>query len=266
MSFVRPPAVAGLFYPDDPRSLRTAVEQYLARAVPPPAGIANRCPKALIAPHAGFQYSGPIAGSAYALIGPYADTLRRILLLGPSHRVPLWGVAASSAEAFRSPLGSVAVDRQAVEAALALPWVIVDDRAHAREHSLEVHLPFLQMTCPAVPVVPFAVGDATTEQVSAVLDRLWGGPETLIIVSSDLSHYYDYATAQQLDRRTAAAIVELRPEALDGESACGWHPVRGLLHAAARRGLHAWTVDLRNSGDTAGGKEEVVGYGAFAFA
>jgi AmmeMemoRadiSam system protein B len=265
MGFTRPAAVSGLFYPAAPNELAKAVERHLSAAVAPAADLAERCPKALIVPHAGYEYSGPIAGSAYALLRPWANSLRRVLLLGPAHRVPLRGLAAPSAHAFETPLGEVPIDREAIEAVLALHG-FVDDLAHAQEHSLEVQLPFLQRICPDIRLVPLAVGDASAEEVAAVLELLWGGPETLIVVSSDLSHYYDYATARRLDRDTAAAILNLQPERVGVESACGRYPVRGLLCAAAARGLRAWTVDLRSSGDTAGGRQEVVGYGAFAFA
>jgi len=263
-SICRPPAVAGSFYPADAGELARAVEECLASATP--AAAAHGRPKAILAPHAGYVYSGPIAGSAYAAIRPFAAEIQRIVLLGPAHHVPLRGLAASSASAFATPLGEVAVDREALNEALALPQVGIDDEAHRREHSLEVQLPFLQLLFPAFCLVPLVVGDASTAEVAQVLDLLWGGAETLIVVSSDLSHYYDYTTASRLDRATANAIEELRAGDLGRESACGRNAVRGLLEAAAHHGLAAETVDLRNSGDTAGGHDEVVGYGAFLFA
>jgi AmmeMemoRadiSam system protein B len=187
----------------------------------------------------------------------------RVVLLGPSHRVALEGLAVSGADVFETPLGAVPVDREAVEAALRFPQVQLLDLAHGSEHSLEVHLPFLQHVLGEFSLVPFSVGFATPEEVDEVLEALWGGDETLIVVSTDLSHYYDYQTAQRLDAVTTRAIEELRPADLDDESACGRVPVRGLLVAARRHGLRVRTVDLRNSGDTAGTRGEVVGYGSY---
>ena len=238
--------------------VRGYLEQALAKASGP-------APKALVAPHAGYIYSGPIAASAYARLAPVRGVVTRVVLLGPSHVVPLDGLAASSADAFLTPLGSVTVDRDAVEHTLRLPQVQVLDAAHAHEHSLEVHLPFLQRALDDFSLVPLVVGEASPDDVAQVLDELWGGSETLIVVSSDLSHYHDYETAKRLDSATSRAIESLAPQELDSESACGRFPVRGLLVAAQRRGLRAETIDLRSSGDTAGSREEVVGYGAYVF-
>jgi hypothetical protein len=199
-------------------------------------------------------------------VAAVASRISRVVLLGPSHRVWLRGLATHSAAAFATPLGEIPLDREAIERALTLPQVVLDDTAHAREHSLEVQLPFLQWVLGRFALVPFAVGDADTAEVAEVLELLWGGDETLIVISSDLSHYYDYDTARRLDDDTRRAIESLRPEDLDAESACGRIPVRGLLSAARRHGLTARTLDLRNSGDTAGSREQVVGYGAWSFA
>jgi len=258
----RRPAVAGLFYPDDPDLLAAEVRRHLreARRSPGPA------PKAIIAPHAGYAYSGPVAGTAYACLEPLRGTLRRVVLVGPSHRVGFRGLALPDADVFTTPLGPVPLDPQGVARARSLPGVVDIDAAHAAEHSLEVHLPFLQEVLDDFSLVPLAAGDAEPEEVAAVLDGLWGGPETLIAISTDLSHYYDYATARRLDEATTRAIEELRPEGLDGESACGRVGVRGLLVAARRRGLTPRTLDVRSSGDTAGPRDRVVGYGAYAFA
>jgi AmmeMemoRadiSam system protein B len=222
-------------------------------------------PKALIAPHAGYVYSGPIAGTAYALLAGRTTGVDRVVLLGPAHRVRVQGLAASSAEAFATPLGSVPLDRAAHAELLARRAVQVMDTAHAAEHSLEVHLPFLQRIIPRFSLVPLAVGAATADEVAAVLDSLWGGSETLIVISTDLSHYYDYATARELDAATCTAITALDPSLLDHDSACGRNPVSGLLVVAKRRGLRPYLLDLRNSGDTAGPRDEVVGYASFAF-
>jgi AmmeMemoRadiSam system protein B len=258
---VRPAAVAGRFYPRDPEELRNLVNLLLAQ-VPSATGPG---PKALIAPHAGYLYSGPIAASAYAQLVPARDQIQRIVLLGPSHYVAVNGLATSSAEAFATPLGPVPVDLEAVRQVRLLPQVRESDEAHADEHSLEVQLPFLQTVLGDFALVPLAVGDATPEEVSEVLDTLWGGPETRFVISSDLSHYYDFQTAQRLDKATAKAIEALKPGGVGEERACGRNPIRGLLQAARRHGLHARTVDLRSSGDTAGPRDKVVGYGAFVF-
>ena len=258
---VRPAAVAGRFYPRDPEELRNLVNRLLAEAAP----ATGPGPKALIAPHAGYLYSGPIAASAYAQFLPARDRIRRVVLLGPSHYAAVKGLAASSAEAFTTPLGIVPVDVEAVRLARTLPQVRELDEAHEHEHSLEVQLPFLQSVLCDFALAPLAVGDATPEQVSEVLDTLWGGPETRFVISSDLSHYYDFATAQHLDKATAQAIEALALWGVGEERACGRIPIRGLLQSARRHGLRARTVDLRSSGDTAGPRDKVVGYGAFAF-
>jgi len=258
---VRPSAVAGRFYPADPAELRNLINTLLAQ-VPSAAGPA---PKALIAPHAGYLYSGPIAASAYAQLIPARHQIRRVILLGPSHYVALDGLATSSAEAFATPLGLVPVDVEAVRQARSLPQVAEMDEAHAQEHSLEVQLPFLQTVLGDFTLVPLAVGDTTPEEVGQVLDALWGGPETRFVISSDLSHYHDLQTARRLDRATAKAIEALKPADIGEERACGRIPIRGLLETARRHGLRARTVDLRTSGDTAGPRDQVVGYGAFVF-
>jgi AmmeMemoRadiSam system protein B len=258
---VRPAAVAGRFYPRDPTELRNLVNMLLAQA-PPAIGPG---PKALIAPHAGYLYSGPIAASAYAQLLPARDQIRRVVLLGPSHYVAIDGLATTSAEAFATPLGVVPVDLEAVRQARALPQVREMDEAHKQEHSIEVQLPFLQTILGEFALVPLAVGNATSEEVSEVLETLWGGPETRFVISSDLSHYYDFQTAQRVDKATAKAIEALKPGAIGEERACGRIPICGLLQAVRRHGLRARTVDLRSSGDTAGPRDKVVGYGAFAF-
>jgi hypothetical protein len=224
----------------------------------------RRIPKALIAPHAGYVYSGPIAASIYARLRAARSRIRRVVLVGPAHWVPVLGLALPGAAGLATPLGVVPVDAEAVEAVSALPQIIESPAAHAREHSLEVQLPFLQTVLEEFSVVPFAVGNATPEAVSEVLDRLWDGGDTLIVVSSDLSHYLPYPRAQQADQATAAAIVALH-EPLAPEQACGSTPINGLLRAVKRRRMAVELLDLRNSGDTAGDRARVVGYGAFAF-
>jgi AmmeMemoRadiSam system protein B len=259
---VRPAVHAGRFYPEDAIRLRAEVAALLGGTSPQTGPV----PKAMIAPHAGYVYSGPIAASAYACLQPVRDRLRRVVLIGPSHSLGFHGVALSAADAFATPLGLVGLDDTALAQVRKLPAVQVNEEAHRPEHCLEVQLPFLQVVLPEFRLVPLLVGEAGEAEVADVLDALWGGAETCVIVSSDLSHYQDYATALVRDRRTAAAIVALQGNQLDPDCACGWEPIRGLLCAARRRGLKARTIDLRNSGDTAGGRDRVVGYGVFAFA
>jgi AmmeMemoRadiSam system protein B len=260
MTSVRNPAVAGLFYPADPRELQAMVAEYLGAV-----HAAGSVPKAIIAPHAGYIYSGPIAASAYARLRPAHGRITRVVLLGPAHRVGFHGLALSSAECFQTPLGRITVDQEAVKKISSLPQVQVMDVAHRQEHSLEVHLPFLQEVLGEFSLVPLVVGDAGPGEVAEVLEVLWGGPETLIVISSDLSHYHDYKTAQRLDQATSRAIERLQPENIGYDDACGRNPVNGLLQVARSRGLKVRTVDLRNSGDTAGTPDRVVGYGAYVF-
>ena len=259
MQTVRAPAVAGLFYPADTAELHAQVQQFLNQIQPS----AEAPPKAIIAPHAGYIYSGPIAATVYARLRAARDRITRVVLLGPSHRVGFRGIAASGMTAFETPLGQIPVDQEAVELARQVPDVGFLEQAHAQEHSLEVHLPFLQEVLGPFKLVPLVVGEARPQQVGAVLEALWGGPETLIVISSDLSHYQDYRTAQRMDRETSRAIEELRFEDIGYEQACGRNPVSGLLWVARRKNLHVETIDLRNSGDTAGPRDQVVGYGAY---
>ncbi|MGZ4978535.1 MAG: AmmeMemoRadiSam system protein B [Methylobacter sp.] len=254
----RQPAVAGSFYPANPEQLHLMLDQFLNDAATD-----EKVPKAIIAPHAGYIYSGPIAASAYNRLKKARDRITRVVLIGPSHRVAFRGLAVSRAETFTTPLGRVLVDLAAVRAIVQLPFVEYIEQAHTYEHSLEVHLPFLQEVLDNFKIVPIVAGEASPEQVSQVLDALWGGDETLIVISSDLSHYHDYATAQQMDKSTSLLIEQLQYEQLVAESACGKVPVSGLLKLARKKLLSVTTIDLRNSGDTAGDKSRVVGYGAY---
>lgn len=256
---IRSAAVAGTFYPIDRAQLAHKVRSMLATAE-----VGDLHPKALIAPHAGYSYSGPVAASAYAPLTPFAGQIKRVVLLGPTHRVAIHGLALPDAEAFETPLGRIDIDLAAVGQISHLPQVTVSPQAHALEHSLEVQLPFLQTVLPDFKLLPLAVGEASPEEVAEVLEALWGGPETLILVSSDLSHFLPYDTAQQADGITADAILHLQVP-LSHAQACGGTPVNGLLLAARHHGLTAHLLDLRNSGDTAGPRDQVVGYGAFAF-
>jgi len=258
----RPAAVAGRFYPADPAELAAVVDAALG-AVEPLAP--EPVPKALIVPHAGYMYSGPVAASAYARLLPHRDRIHRVVLLGPAHFVPVAGLAVSDAAAFRTPLGAIAVDGELRRSLLELPQVEVDDHAHAREHSLEVQLPFLQRVLDRFTILPLLAGRATPFQTADVLARVGNARDTLLVISSDLSHYHDYATAAARDRRTAAAILARDVDGVDAEGACGSAAVRGLIALARRRDLAVRLLDLRSSGDAAGPRDEVVGYGAFAF-
>ncbi|QPK64947.1 AmmeMemoRadiSam system protein B [Methylomonas sp. LL1] len=254
----RKPAVAGSFYPADPKTLSNMMTGFLRDAY-----CGGKAPKAMIAPHAGYIYSGPIAASAYARLKPVRDTIKRVVLIGPSHRVAFQGLAVSEADSFSTPLGEISIDKPALELLQTLPFVGFLEQAHALEHSLEVHLPFLQQTLTDFKLVPIVAGDASPEQVGQVLDKLWGGDETLIVISSDLSHYHDYSTAQRLDRHTSDLIEHLQYRELSPEAACGMVPVSGLLKLLREKSLSIKNIDLRNSGDTAGDKYRVVGYGAY---
>ena len=260
-SRTRKAAVAGMFYPASPATLSSQLDAYLKAAE-----CKEPSPKAMIVPHAGTIYSGPIAASAYALLKNNHQNIERVIMLGPAHRVGFRGLAAPSNQYFETPLGRIEIDVEAVKIiAEKFPQVIVDDRPHAEEHSLEVQLPFLQKTLGSFKLLPLVVGQATAEEVAEVIRECWGGPETLIVISSDLSHFHDYATAIKRDTETSAAIETLRGEDIGPEDACGFLPVRGLLKIAEEKNLKVETIDQRNSGDTAGDKSRVVGYGAYIF-
>jgi AmmeMemoRadiSam system protein B len=258
MPVVRNPAVAGQFYAEHVAELSMTVAQLLDEAKAPETA----APKAIVAPHAGYMYSGAVAAAAYACLQPYRSRYRRVILLGPCHRTPLSGVALSGVDAFRMPTGDVPLDREAIET-IDLPGVAVMDEAHATEHSLEVHLPFLQAVLDDFSLVPIIVGETSADFVADVLDALWGGPETLIVVSSDLSHYLPYSKAQVIDARTCSAIERMQGDRINHSMACGATVIRGLLLAAKRRGMTVTTIDLCNSGDTSGERGAVVGYGAW---
>ena len=257
-SINRAPAVAGSFYPAQPQRLLETITAYLQDVK-----TTGKVPKAIIVPHAGYHYSGPIAASAYARLKPAAGIIKRVVLIGPSHRVGFMGIAVSACQAFTTPLGNIALDSSAAATLLKLPFVLQLEQAHQQEHSLEVHLPFLQAVLHNFSLIPLVVGEASAEQVSQVLELLWGGEETLLVISSDLSHYHDYATAQRLDQATSACIEKLDYQHLGADAACGKGPISGLLKVLQKKSLHIKTIDLRNSGDTAGDKHKVVGYGAY---
>jgi AmmeMemoRadiSam system protein B/AmmeMemoRadiSam system protein A len=260
----RPPAVAGMFYPGDPGELRNELATCLAVPSAPTIRPATTgMLKAIIVPHAGYIYSGGTAGHAYARLAPLAGRIRRVILLGPCHRVSVRGLAAPTVQTFATPLGSIPLDRAALDALAALPQIVVSDAAHAQEHSLEVQLPFLQTVLDRFELVPLAVGDASAADVAEVLERLWGGPETLIVISSDLSHFHAYREAQSIDQATAEHILAL-DQLTSFDQACGALPINGLLAVARRRGLRIECLAQCNSGDTAGDKSRVVGYASFA--
>ncbi len=259
---VRPAAVAGAFYPRDAQELASELDEMLAavESFEPRFGF----PKALVVPHAGYIYSGPMAARAYDEIAGARGLVRRVVLLGPVHRVPVRGLALPGARAFATPLGEVPVDAAAVAALQGLPQVVTSAPAHAMEHSLEVQLPFLQRVLgPGFALVPLAVGDATADEVAQVLERLWGGRETLVVVSTDLSHYHPYEVSRRVDAETAAKVEAFDTD-IRHEQACGATPLNGLLRLARAKGLAMRRLGVCNSGDTAGGKGRVVGYGAFA--
>src|SRR5688500_472771 len=261
MESVRPAAVAGMFYSGDARALAEEVDDLLGgiEEALPRLGY----PKALVVPHAGYIYSGPVAARAYDELAPARGTVRRVVLLGPVHRVAVKGLAVPSARAFATPLGVVRVDSEALREARKLPQVVTSDPAHALEHSLEVQLPFLQKTLGEFAVAPFAVGTASVQEVGEVIERLWGGPETLIVVSTDLSHYHSYEQAREIDGATITRIVSFATD-IHHEEACGATPLNGLLFTSKKKSLSVKLLSACNSGDTAGGKGQVVGYSAFA--
>jgi AmmeMemoRadiSam system protein B len=260
-SSVRPPAVAGLFYPANANELRHDVGRYMDVCAPGTGPAVP--PKALIVPHAGYQYSGPVAGVAYLRLRDGSASIRHVVMIGPSHRVPIRGLAAPSVDSFATPLGNVPVDATGRERLRQLGLVSISDEAHAAEHSLEVQLPFLQVTLEEFDILPITVGLAAPEQVARAIDLVWNGPDTLVLVSSDLSHYHAWSEARQLDTETTRSILERRSD-LPDEQACGACGINGLMQVASRRGLAVELLDQRNSGDTAGDRSRVVGYGSYA--
>lgn len=259
-SRIRRPAVAGLFYPENANELRQVVREYVESC---PAGEMPGRPKALIVPHAGFPYSGPVAGFAYRQLRTWSTSFRHVVMIGPSHRVPIRGLAVPSADAFETPLGAVPVDIAGCRRLCDLGLVGTSDAAHAMEHSLEVQLPFLQVLLDDFDILPVAVGHAPSDQVARVIEEVWGDSDTLVLVSSDLSHYHSWDAARRLDEQTTRTILGRRSD-LPDEQACGACAINGLMQVARRRGLRVALLDQRNSGDTAGDRSSVVGYGSYA--
>jgi MEMO1 family protein len=258
---IRKPAVAGQFYPQDAQELTRQIKQLFAAS----RLCQTRPVKAIIVPHAGYIYSGEVAASAYQTLIPQMHKIKRVILIGPAHRVGFHGLATTSDSYYSTPLGDVAIDKAAINMIESLPQVVNLDRAHTHEHSLEVQLPFLQNLLDEFTLVPLVVGDCNSQQVAEVLELLWGGEETLIVISSDLSHYHSYDDALQQDQKTSESIINLQPENIKFDDACGRIPIKGMLMAAQQHQLKAQQIDLKNSGDTAGGKDRVVGYGAYVF-
>ena len=259
MSHIRHPAVAGLFYPADKQILKDDIHKYLSEAT----AEKKIMPKALIVPHAGYIYSGPIAAFAFKQLFPYKNKIKHVVLLGPSHRVAFRGLAVPESDVFNTPLGNIPIDQTSIHKLSGLPQVVVSDKAHKDEHSLEVQLPFLQEILGDFSLVPIVVGDAERHEVADVINRLWGSEDTLFVISTDLSHYHSYNEAKKLDSDTSDAIVNLKSNLIDYDDACGRNGLKGMLTVAEEKNLSIDILDLRNSGDTAGDKNRVVGYGAY---
>jgi AmmeMemoRadiSam system protein B len=258
MNNIRLPVVAGSFYPEQPDILKAMISEYLQQVAP-----ALKVPQAIIVPHAGYIYSGEIAASAYTRLQSRQSSIKHVVLLGPSHKVGFTGLALSHADAFRTPLGDIPLDAEAIASIIHFPFVEYREQAHLLEHSLEVQLPFLQMTLDSFKLLPIVAGDCPAELIEELLELFYGQDDTLIVISSDLSHFHDYQTAQRLDKQTSRLIEQLEYQLLDYDSACGRVPVSGLMALAKKKSLQIETIDLRNSGDTAGNKSRVVGYGAY---
>ena len=257
---IRPPAVAGTFYPADPVLLKRQIDGFIGAARP----ARNVPPKVLVCPHAGTLYSGKTAGIGYAQLSPGRDSIHRVIVLGPTHRISIRGLAVPSADAFATPLGTVPIDHLGRQQALRLPQVVMDDLPHQQEHSLELQLPFLQRALARFSLLPFAVGEASPEEVAEVLDLVWGGDDTLIVISTDLSHFHPAREAERIDRESVTALLT-HAGPLDHQQACGATPLNGLARVARQRGLQPCLLDLCHSGDTAGDPTRVVGYAALRF-
>lgn len=261
MNKIRRSAVAGYFYPSNKEILIKQIKNFLENATLK----FNYTPYALICPHAGYVYSGPIAGFSYKTLLPNKKNYKNIIILGPSHFEYVNGIAYISAEYFETPLGNAKVDLETLEKIKKLDFLVQNEDAHKKEHSIEVQIPFIQYIFQNdIPILPLAFGKISPEKIKILLETIWN-PETLIIISSDLSHYYDYDTAKKLDKQTSDAILNLDSDAIQYEQACGRIGIQGLLMFAKEKNWKAYLLDLRNSGDTSGSKTQVVGYGAWSF-
>jgi AmmeMemoRadiSam system protein B len=262
VSRVRPPAAAGLYYPKDAEGLRRTLRALLD--APGCAPVEGPAPKALVVPHAGYAYSGSVAAAAYRLLATAAETIRHVVLIGPSHRVPMRGLAMPASDFFATPCGEIPIDAAGRNRLREFGLAGVADAPHATEHSLEVQLPFLQQLLGDFELLPIAVGQVPHGQVARALEAVWGGAETLVVVSSDLSHYHTLDLARQLDGLTTGAILDRRGDISD-EQACGAEGINGLLEIARHRGMRVALLEQRTSADTAGDRSRVVGYGSYAF-
>jgi len=259
----RQAAVAGQFYPDKVAVLQSDITHYITTVVELPE-LNSIAPKAIIVPHAGYMYSGVIAASAYNLLQKHAATITKAIILGPAHRVSFSGIAISSANYFDTPLGSVEINQSSIDNLTKNDFIHENDAAHEHEHSIEVQLPFLQTILHNFTIVPLLIGQCDENDVASILELLWGGDETLIVISSDLSHFETYEIANKMDTKTSQAILNLQPEKIQFEDACGRTAINGLLKIAQKKNLTPYIIDVRNSGDTAGDKKRVVGYGAYS--
>ena len=260
---IRHAAVAGMFYPSEPSELNAIVHALFQSAETESSIDTSRCPKAIIAPHAGYIYSGPTAAMAYQCLQNCRDQYHRVVLLGPSHRVAFNGMALSSADQYETPLGTIPLDTETIRALEDVDFVAINNQAHQDEHSLEVHLPFLQSTLNEFSLVPIVVGDIDPAKVAKILERFENDPHTLIVISTDLSHFREYNIAKQRDQDTSNAILNYDYNAIGYHDACGRNPVNGALYWAQQHHHPIKLIDLRNSGDTAGDKDRVVGYAAY---
>ncbi len=250
--------VAGLFYPSEPEELKSMLETFVntAKSV-------NNLTRAVIAPHAGYVYSGPIAGSAYKALYSSKENIKNVIILSPSHNCSFDGVATHSAQAFSTPLGDIEVNQELKEKIASLPFIKELDEAFIREHALEVHLPFIQYVLPHAKILPLVVGQTYPEEIQMLIETLWNDPSNAFVISTDLSHFLSYMQAQKLDSLTAKQFERKLFQEIHHEQCCGYFPVRGMLKFAKEHGLKISTLDLRNSADTAGDKGRVVGYGSF---
>jgi hypothetical protein len=263
----RRPAAAGVFYPADSELLGRTVRALLDAAPPAsrPGSRAARFPRAIVVPHGLLGLAGTVAAAAWSRVAPHAARYKRVVILGPSHHAQFAGLAAPFSDAFATPLGPVEVDRIGIETARCFPQLFISDEPHEQEPSLEVQLPFVQLVLPEVTILPLVVGETEDAESAQVIESLWNDT-TLVVVSTDLSHYHDAATAQRIDHATGQAIEALEALRIQEEQACGHAALRGLLVVARARGLRASRVELRHSGETSGDLSEVIGYGSFVFA
>lgn len=252
--------VAGYFYPNDPNTLSKQIDDFLLNTE---IEKNNIIPKAIIVPHAGYIYSGQTAAFSYNCLEKIKNKIKKVVIIGPAHRVGFNGIAGTLATEFVTPLGVVKVDESSMENVLTMPSVMILEEAFQGEHCLEVQLPFLQKILNNFTIVPLIVGNVSYITLSEVIERLWGFDDTLFVISSDLSHYHDYKTAQNMDSTTANAIVNLEPDNITYDNACGRIGIQAMLDIAKSKNMTVKQLDLRNSGDTAGDKNRVVGYGAF---